>query len=514
VNEEQAEINLTIAKGSGIVFLGMALSKLAALPISIILARYFGANDYGLLTISSTLVGIIASVSVLGMGMGLGRYVPFHRERGEIGEVRRILVFGGKTVLSCSVIAGVMVFFGAEVIAGRIFKDANLAPLIRVLSFSIPMIALVQYATGLFRGLKKLHYILYYGELAGPALRLLFLIIIAFLGLGIFSVAVSQVFVALLTLSIAIVLFKSDAFFAELRASKLKGDVVSFFKYSFPLAIAIIVRFTRRRFDLLLVGAVLAAKDVAIYNIAVSLGLLLNVPLLGVNRILLPVASGLHSEDKEEELAVTYKSVSRWCLVTVLPFLMFILFYAEDIIIFFYGPEFVLGAAPLRIVSVAVGINVATGSFGEYLQAFGRSKIVMAMSIIGSAVSVTCLFVLVPMYGISGAAFSFMISMVVMIVIGIGALISHRIHPFSWQYFLGLFLGISFYSVIFTILQNTIGDQFHIVLTAILFFISLFLYGFLLFSLNIFSQEEKFMILSWMRNRFTANKKSDIAKTL
>ena len=58
----------------------------------------------------------------------------------------------------------------------------------------------------------------------------------------------------------------------------------------------------------------MAAKDVAIYNIAVSLGLLLNVPLLGVNRILLPVAAGLHSEDKEEELLVTYKSVSRWCM--------------------------------------------------------------------------------------------------------------------------------------------------------------------------------------------------------
>lgn len=510
MNEEQAQINLTIAKGSGIVFLGMTLSKLAALPTSIILARYFGAYDYGLLTISSTLVGIIASVSVLGMGLGLGRYVPFHRERGEIGEVKRILTFGGKTVLSCSVVGGIMVLLGAEIIAVKIFKDANLTPLIRVLSFSVPMLALVQYATGLFRGLKKLHYILYYSELAGPALRLLFLIIIAFLGLGIFSVAVSQVFVALLTLAIAIVLFKSDAFFAELRASKLKGDVVGFFKYSFPLAIAIIVRFTRRRFDLLLVGAILAAKDVAVYNIAVSLGLLLNVPLLGVNRILLPVASGLHSEGKEEELTVTYKSVSRWCLVTVLPFLMFIMFYAEDIIIFLYGPAFVFGAAPLRIVSVAVGINVATGSFGEYLQAFGRSKIVMVMSIIGSAVSITCLFVLVPIYGISGAAFSFLISMVVMIVIGVGVLMSHRIHPFSRQYFLGLFLGVSFYYILFTIFQRTIGNQIHILITLTFFFISLFLYGFLLFSLNIFSQEEKFMILSWMRNCFAANKKSDV----
>ena len=113
-----------------------------------------------------------------------------------------------------------------------------------------------------------------------------------------------------------------------------------------------------------------------------------------------------------------------------------------------------------------------------------------------------------------GAAFSFLISMVVMIVIGVGVLMSHRIHPFSRQYFLGLFVGVSFYYILFTIFQRTIGNQIHILITSTFFFISLFLYGFLLFYLNIFSQEEKFMILSWMRNRFAANKKSDIAKTL
>lgn len=514
MSEEQTGINLTIAKGSGIVFLGMALSKMANLPTSIILARYFGANDYGLLTISGTLVGIIASVSVLGMGMGLGRFVAFHRERGEIGEVKRILVFGGKTIFSCSLVAGVLVFLGAEIIAVKIFKDANLVPLIRVLSFSVPMLAFLEYATGLFRGLKKLHYILYYSELAGPVLRLLFLVIIVLLGLGIFSVAVSQVFVALLTLAIAIVLFKTDEFFAELRVSKLKGDVAGFFKYSLPLAVAIIVKFARRRFDLLLIGAILAARDVAVYNVAIGFALLLNVPLLGVNRILLPVASGLLGMEKEDELSVTYKNVSRWCLVTVIPFFMFILFYAEDIIVFLFGPEFVSGAAPLRIASVAVGVNVATGSFGEYLQAFGRSKIVMLMSIIGSVVNIICLFILVPNYGISGAAFSFLISMVVMIVIGMSALMLHKIHPFSRQYFMGLFVGLSFYSIIFMIFRKTILNQFHILITCTFFCISLFLYGLILFSLNIFSQEEKFVLLSWMRNQFTTKKKSEIGKTL
>lgn len=506
MNGEQTKINLTIAKGSGIVFLGMALSKLANLPTSIILARYFGATDYGLLTIGTTFVGIIVSMTVLGMGMGLGRYVPFHRERGEIGEIKRILAFGAKTVLTLSVVAGVMVFSGAEVIAVKIFKDADLTALIRALSFCVPILALLEYGTGLFRGLKKLHYILYYNEFAGPAIRLLFLIIIAMLGLSILYMAVSQVFVALLTLTLATVLFKNDEFYRELRGTEPQGNIIGFFKYSLPLAIAIIVKVARRRFDLLLIGAILAAKDVAIYNVAVGFALLLNVPLLGVNRILLPVVSGLIGVEKEKELSVTYKNVSRWCLVTVLPFFMFIMFYAEDIIVFLYGPEFVSGADSLRIAGVAVCINVATGSFGEYLQAFGRSKIVMVMSIIGSAVNITCLFLLVPSYGIIGAALSFLISMVVMIVIGIGALMSHKIHPLSREYFLGLFLGVSFYYIIFTVFQKTIGNQIHIFLTTIFFLVSLFIYGFLLYRLNIISEEERSIVLNWLINRFAVRK--------
>ena len=510
MNRQQLEINKVIAKGSSIVFLGMLLAKLGDFPASIIIARYFGPYDYGLLSIAWVISGVIAGVSVLGMGMGISRFIPYYREREELDQLKRILLFGAKTTLLVSLPVTFVIFFCSDWFAFYVFKDINLTPLIQIASISIPFAALLQYGTGLFRGIKKLHYIFYYNDLARPILQLFFLFVIIIAGLNILHVVISRLLVTLMILGLAFYIFAQDEIVTELRERKPRGSVREFVHYSYPLGVTVIVNFARQRFDLLLIGAFLGARDTGIYNIAISLAIILTIPLTGINRILLPVTSELYSKGRKKDLAITYKTMSRWCLTIVLPFFMVIVFFSKQIILFIFGSEYIAAAEPLCIISLGIFINVSMGSFGEFLQAHGRSRMVMAISIIGSLLNVTCLFILVPLYAMRGAALSFAISMVIMNILGVYSLMMHRIHPFSKKYFCVLLIGITLYTVLFGLLRNIVSPHLNLFWIGIAFLMSLFLYGFILFYFNGFSEEEKEMLITCRRKISPFNQRNNI----
>ena len=72
--------NLTlIAKSSIIVLIGVFLSKIFTYGHRIIMARYFGPETYGILSLALAITTIFATFATFGLKDGLVRFVPFYR---------------------------------------------------------------------------------------------------------------------------------------------------------------------------------------------------------------------------------------------------------------------------------------------------------------------------------------------------------------------------------------------------------------------------------------------------
>ena len=67
-----------IVKGSSIVFIGIFISKFLAYVYRLLIARV-GPEQYGLFSIALGLTGILVTISVLGLNLGLMRYIPFFK---------------------------------------------------------------------------------------------------------------------------------------------------------------------------------------------------------------------------------------------------------------------------------------------------------------------------------------------------------------------------------------------------------------------------------------------------
>ncbi|MCD6300070.1 MAG: oligosaccharide flippase family protein, partial [Dehalococcoidales bacterium] len=65
-----------IFKGASIVFVGVIVSKLLMSIIHLIIARKLGVIDYGLFSLSYSLIAIIGGVLTFGFPPSLARFVP------------------------------------------------------------------------------------------------------------------------------------------------------------------------------------------------------------------------------------------------------------------------------------------------------------------------------------------------------------------------------------------------------------------------------------------------------
>src|SRR3989344_5492108 len=85
-SEKDEETNKSlrlIAKTSMIVFIGVMLSRILGYAYRVIVARYFGAETYGLFSLAIMVLGIFSAFASLGLAEGIVRYGAFYRARGE-----------------------------------------------------------------------------------------------------------------------------------------------------------------------------------------------------------------------------------------------------------------------------------------------------------------------------------------------------------------------------------------------------------------------------------------------
>ena len=100
----------------------------------------------------------------------------------------------------------------------------------------------------------------------------------------------------------------------------------------------------------------------------------------------------------------------------------------------------------LRFLSVGFFINAISGSFGEYLQTYGKTKSILIISVTGTAVNFIFMILFIPKFGIVGAAIACTLTLSYISLIGNGILYGYkRILPISKHYFYTLFIGIVFF---------------------------------------------------------------------
>jgi O-antigen/teichoic acid export membrane protein len=143
--------------------------------------------------------------------------------------------------------------------------------------------------------------------------------------------------------------------------------------------------------------------QVGVYGATVRTGQSLLLFLTSLSLVFSPFVADLHHRGERDKLDALYKNVTRWGLAITLPILL-ALAILPGTIMRVYGDEFVSGRSALLILIIGLIVPVIVGTVGFILIMVGRTGWDLLVYVGSFVTAVGIAVLLVPEYGMRGAA--------------------------------------------------------------------------------------------------------------
>ncbi len=172
----------------------------------------------------------------------------------------------------------------------------------------------------------------------------------------------------------------------------------------FPLAIMTGMQLVIQHTDILMLGLFRSAEQVGIYRVVIQGGILVVFGLQAVNMVVEPHFARLHRLGDMATLQRVATAGARASLVTALPVALAFVFFGEFILRGMFGSPFAAGHVALAIVAAGQLANAGAGSVGILLNMSGNERDTARGMAIGAISNVILNLVLIPPFGMNGAA--------------------------------------------------------------------------------------------------------------
>jgi O-antigen/teichoic acid export membrane protein len=426
-----APITSRLGVASLYVLLGNAFTLIVGLPLQIYVSRVLGPDGVGIYGLLEAAMATAAGLLGLGVGETVVRFLPAHLERREYGNALGLLRFGASVLFAVGAAAYAILLLSLPWI-GR-FWPAILPYRgeIAAMGLMIPFGLVLYFLQQSLRGFQEIRQII--------------------LGSSVMQLTVK----AALTVGAFAIGLRLDGYVLAVVSATACGLLWLLYElrrkvFSLPSATASSValpqwyRFALMSYSGALIGAASSGLDRFLLGAFVSsgaVGVLLvarqlqNLP-ERFNQMLLmvgaPLLSAAHSRRNLKETQHIFCLITDWSVRCSLPLVLFLLFFARPVLAL-YGPGFAdLGALPLQILVGAEFLGLLCGPNGNVAMMSGLERQATVFWTATAALSAVMLLVLIPQFGLVGAAFAVAFG-ILFTNFGTAMLICKKLHLHWWD---------------------------------------------------------------------------------
>lgn len=399
-----------IAKGTGIVFLSTIIGMLFVFGGKVLLARFFTQSEYGIYSLALIVLSFVGVIATLGLIQGSTRQIAYYRGKGDTTKVQGVISASLQITFIASILLAVLLFFTSGVISAKIFHEPGLALPLKIFSIAIPFYVFTTILASLFRGFGKVKPKAYFQDILSNGLFPLLLLPVVLLGLsfsaGMYAFLASNVLTAI---AFAVYTLKK-APFTTAGLTAISPMMKELFLFSLPLIGMVVFGRIITWTDTLMLGYFKTSDVVGLYNGAVPLAHLIPIALTSMSFIYVPVVSQLYSQNLIGEIKRTYQVSTKWIFAASFPLFLLLFLFPETILGFFFGAGYAEAATALRILSLGLVFNAFLGANTMTLLAMGKTRLVMGANLLAASLNVVLNIILIPQWGINGAALASLIS--------------------------------------------------------------------------------------------------------
>ncbi|MDH4228322.1 MAG: flippase [Nitrospirota bacterium] len=380
-----------------------ALGAVALFGSQMVLARVLGVQGYGDYVLALTWVSVLAALAPLGMDSASVRFIAAYRETGHDANLTAFLAATRRWAMAGTVVATVLMAVAVGIVAGHLRPQ-----LLQVFLWGIaalPLMGLCQLLAGRLQASRRAVSAIAYQEVLRPLLTVGGVAALALLPAAHAGAAAAMVVTAAaaflsataMTLHVRPLLPSGPALAAraELRRDWLGTGLSQMFTVLAAIAMG--------QISVLMVGMMAGADQAGIYGAATRVSALTAFGLGVINPIAGPLFAEAWAGKSRERLAQLARFSAIAAVLLVIPIALMLGFGGSRIMAMF-GKGFTPGHMALIFLVLGQTVNAACGSVGLLLNMTGHHHRVAMVFGVTATVNVVLNFLLIPPFGINGAA--------------------------------------------------------------------------------------------------------------
>ena len=371
---------------------------------TILIARYLGVNDYGILGFAISLTGILGITVDFGISTHIVRHIATDYDSAPkyLGNILPL-----KSLFSIGTMFLTFIIL--------ILLKSNELTIIITLLFMIEGIikSFIGLLNGSFQAFEE-------GKYQGIGNTLLNLILLAFIlltiytDLGIYGITISYILANLIGLVYLYYTFNKNIIKPKFEFDK--NFCKKILIYSLPFAATSILYTIYYSIDVVMLNQIIGDYATGIYNATYKLISILTLFYSVYSAVIYPVMSKFYKNNKEILMITFEKSVKYLMLITI-PLTIAITLYSSDIIYLIYGHEYAAASSALSILIWTVSLLFINGACNNLLNASYKEVTITKIYTIAAIFNVILNMLLIPHYSYNGAATATVLSDLLIMII-------------------------------------------------------------------------------------------------
>jgi O-antigen/teichoic acid export membrane protein len=395
-----------IIRGMSVALLGSVLGGGLGFVYGVVMARLLDQGDFGLLILAVNLLIAGAAVTIAGADYAAIRHIAAARTAG---AKRGAMVAPLRLVMILNLCVAIVVAVFAEPISRDLLGQPDFTKVLRAAALTLPLTVLAQMFSACLSGLEHAR-----GELVRKVVeqggRILLGVLVIAVGFGVVGATLSMAAAAAAAaVAVGYTLWRS---LPRGGVTDRTSGARVVFAFAWPQAVANVATQLWVVAALVILTRSTNARTVALFGAAFAISQL---PLLVYNAFTYrfsPAIARLWDRGEKGALDELLKSVTRWVAMFAVP-LYAVAIALPGPLLQIYGPNYRSAATALTLMTIATLLNALAGPVERALIMTGLVRLEMATNVVATILVVGVALVLIPSYGLVGAAISVLLYTVV-----------------------------------------------------------------------------------------------------
>lgn len=409
----------TVVTGTIIVFAFSMSAAFLGYLIRFLLSKNLSIEEFGLFYAVFAFIGLISIFKTMGLDKAIVKYIPEFVQQNENTNIKNAIAYTLLVTIAINVLMIGVLYLIADYLSLHLFKTEAARPVILLLGVAYFFDNIMFVVKNSFQGFKNMK--LFSGIDFFKFTAILVIVLIGFTQSKTILVPVLAYVIAPAIACIIFFLVLTRKIFPKWREAAITKDAALFKKlgkYGLIVVLTSASSAVLGQVDTIMLTYFTDLTQVALYNVALPTAKLLLYFSVALGSILFPLTSELWTLKKYESVKQGMRSIYKYTMILLLPMILVLVVFAELIIHLLFGDQYVPSSFALQVLAIGMIFGTIQLIHMNFFMGTGNPTKHAQVFLIGAVLNVILNGVLIPMYGITGAAYATAISYCLMMCVG------------------------------------------------------------------------------------------------